>query len=86
MPAEDEAHRQDHQERRKDTADTPGIELDEGKSLLFRLLKMIVEIKNPEMTKKTSTPMKPPGNQLGNAWKPTTGSMASARRPSISGR
>ena len=47
---------------------------------------MILEIKNPEMTKNTSTPMKPPGNQPGNAWKPTTGRMASARRPSISGR
>src|SRR5260370_36337399 len=31
MPAEDEAGGQDHQQCRKDAADTPGIELDEGK-------------------------------------------------------
>jgi hypothetical protein len=38
MPAEDEARRQDHQERRKDAADTPGIELDERKIASFQAL------------------------------------------------
>ncbi len=43
-------------------------------------------IKYPEMTKKISTPMKPPSQPIQPAWKKTTGSTATARRPSISGR
>ncbi len=38
------------------------------------------------MTKKTSTPTKPPRTAWMPAWKATTGSTATARRPSISGR
>ena len=50
-------------------------------------LKMIVEMRNPEMTKKTSTPTKPDLKTLsGKAWKRTTEITAMARSPSISGR
>ena len=42
-------------------------------------------ITKPEMTKKTSTPMKPPGTGR-PAWKPTTSSTARARRPWTSAR
>ena len=49
-------------------------------------LKTIVEMRKPEMTKKTSTPMKPPGSASGNAWKTTTAQTATARRPSMSAR
>src|SRR3954469_25530638 len=42
-------------------------------------------ITNPEITKKTSTPTKPPGTGR-PAWKATTASTASARRPWMSGR
>jgi hypothetical protein len=44
------------------------------------------EIKYPEITKKTSTPINPPGNHAGNAWKATTIKTATARSPSISER
>ena len=43
-------------------------------------------IRKPEITKKTSTPMKPPGRAFGKAWKFITSITAMARRPSISGR
>jgi hypothetical protein len=42
-------------------------------------------IRNPEITKKTSTPMKPPVTPGKPAWKQATESMATALRPSISG-
>jgi hypothetical protein len=45
---------------------------------------MIREIRNPETTKKTSTPAKPPGSQARSAWKATTLTTASARNPLIS--
>ena len=49
--------------------------------------KMIVEMRNPEMTKKMSTPAKPDLKMLsGKAWKRTTERTAMARSPSISGR
>ena len=55
--------------------------------LSFIPLKMMVEIRNPEMTKKTSTPTKPDLKMLsGKAWKRTTEMTAMARSPSISGR
>src|SRR5205807_9440744 len=38
------------------------------------------------MTKKMSTPMKPPLAHAGKAWNPTTDSTATARNPSMSGR
>ena len=38
------------------------------------------------MTKKTSTPVKPPRAAAGKAWKTTTAAIASARSPSMSGR
>ena len=41
---------------------------------------------NPEITKKTSTPTKPPLMKLNFAWKNNTSSTAMALRPSISGR
>jgi len=48
---------------------------------------MMVEIRNPEMTKKTSTPTKPDLKMLsGKAWKRTTEMTAMARSPSMSGR
>jgi hypothetical protein len=47
---------------------------------------MIPEIKKPEITKKTSTPIKPPGRSSGKAWNMTTTNTASALNPSISGR
>ena len=41
--------------------------------LRFIPLKMIVEMRNPDMTKKTSTPTKPDLKMLsGKAWKSTT--------------
>ena len=55
--------------------------------LLFIPLKMMVDIRNPEMTKKTSTPTNPDLKILsGKAWKRTTEMTAMARSPSISGR
>ena len=55
--------------------------------LRFIPLKMIVEMRNPDMTKKTSTPTKPDLKMLsGKAWKSTTEMTAMARSPSISGR
>ena len=55
--------------------------------LSFIPLKMMVEIRNPEMTKKTSTPTKPDLKMLsGKAWKRTTEMTAMARSPSMSGR
>src|SRR5690349_16458367 len=47
---------------------------------------MIVVIRKPEMTKKTSTPVKPPGRRLGKAWNASTEHTATARRPSMSAR
>jgi hypothetical protein len=44
----------------------------------------MVEIKNPDMTKKISTPTNPPGIKDGKAWKPTTVRIAMALSPSIS--
>ena len=43
-------------------------------------------IRNPEMTKKTSTPAKPPENPATPAWLNRTASTASARSPSMSRR
>jgi hypothetical protein len=37
------------------------------KFLLFKLVNIIVEMRYPEITKKMSTPMNPPGNIFGNA-------------------
>ena len=55
--------------------------------LSFIPLKMMVEMRNPEMTKKMSTPTKPDLKTLsGKAWKRTTEMTAMARSPSISGR
>src|SRR6056297_1091907 len=47
---------------------------------------MIVVIRKPEITKKTSTPTKPPAKMSNPAWKKITGSTATARSPSISRR
>lgn len=44
------------------------------------------EIKYPEMTKKISTPKKPPGKMPGNAWNSKTGKTAMARMPVMSDR
>ena len=50
-------------------------------------LKMMVEMRNPEITKNTSTPTKPDLKTLsGKAWKRTTEMTAMARSPSMSGR
>ena len=55
--------------------------------LSFIPLKMMVEMRKPEMTKNTSTPTKPDLKMLsGKAWKRTTEMTAIARKPSISGR
>ena len=55
--------------------------------LSFIPLKMMVEMRNPDITKKTSTPTKPDLKMLsGKAWKRTTEMTAIARSPSISGR
>ena len=55
--------------------------------LSFIPLKMMVEMRKPDITKNTSTPTKPDLNMLsGKAWKSTTEMTAMARRPSISGR
>ena len=45
---------------------------------------MIREMRKPEMTKKMSTPTKPPGSQARSAWKMTTPRTASARNPLMS--
>ena len=53
----------------------------------FIPLKMMVEMRKPDITKNTSTPTKPDLKMLsGKAWKRTTEMTAMARRPSISGR
>src|SRR5208282_1511619 len=44
------------------------------------------EMRKPEMTKKTSTPAKPPGTSARSAWKATTPRTASARSPLMSPR
>jgi len=55
--------------------------------LLFIPLKIMVEIRKPDITKKTSTPTKPDLKMLsGKAWNRTTEMTAMARSPSISGR
>lgn len=55
--------------------------------LSFIPLKMMVEMRKPEMTKNTSTPTKPDLKTLsGKAWKRTTEMTAMARSPSMSGR
>ena len=41
-------------------------------------------MRKPLMTKKTSTPKKPPGKCCGQDWNATTDTMATARRPSMS--
>ena len=43
-------------------------------------------IRKPEMTKNTSTPTKPPVQPGTPAWKANTGTIATARNPSMSGR
>ena len=43
-------------------------------------------MRNPEMTKKTSTPTNPPENPGTPAWKKITANTAIARRPSMSAR
>jgi hypothetical protein len=45
---------------------------------------IILEIKNPDITKNTSTPIKPPGIAWGKAWYIRTTDMAMALNPSIS--
>jgi hypothetical protein len=47
---------------------------------------MICEIKYPDMTKKTSTPMNPPDKVSGKAWYMITKVTAIVLKPSISGR
>ena len=55
--------------------------------LSFIPLKMMVEMRKPDITKNTSTPTKPDLKMLsGNAWKRTTEITAMARSPSMSGR
>ena len=51
-----------------------------------RLLQMMEVIRNPEMTKKISTPTYPPAKAGIPAWKPITDRTAIARNPSMSGR
>jgi hypothetical protein len=46
--------------------------------------KMIVVIRYPLITKKTSTPTNPPEKVLNPAWNKITGKTAIARKPSIS--
>jgi hypothetical protein len=43
-------------------------------------------IRKPEMMKKMSTPVKPPGSAAGKAWNTSTDKTAMARRPSMSAR
>jgi hypothetical protein len=47
---------------------------------------MIPVIRNPEMTKKISTPTKPPKTRGASKWNPITDNTASARNPSMSSR
>src|SRR5690606_3332846 len=47
---------------------------------------MLPVIRKPEITKKTSTPTKPPASNAGSIWKKTTAKTAKARKPSISAR
>ena len=46
---------------------------------------MIPVMRKPEMTKKTSTPIKPPGMTWGNAWYINTEIIATALSPSTYG-
>ncbi len=43
-------------------------------------------MRKPEMTKNTSTPVKPPRRRFGERWKATTDRTATALKPSMSGR
>jgi len=47
---------------------------------------MMPEIKYPEITKNTSTPINPPVSNYGYAWNMTTMDIAIVLNPSISGR
>ena len=54
--------------------------------LSISLVKMIVQMRKPDMTKNTSTPQNDPKTLSGKAWKRTTDMTAMARSPSMSGR
>jgi hypothetical protein len=47
---------------------------------------IIDDIRNPEIIKNTSTPIKPPGIAFGKAWNIKTDIIAMALKPSISDR
>jgi hypothetical protein len=47
---------------------------------------IMLEMRYPEITKKMSTPMNPPGMNEGQAWKRMTIPTAIVLKPSISGR
>ena len=56
------------------------------KASFLACLMMMPEMRYPEMTKKTSTPMKPPVMKSGKPWKMSTMAMAIVLRPSMSAR
>ncbi len=90
---EDEPRRgdRDHdrqQGRRQQPPEASRVEHDSGRCVRFPFHSRTSRpvMRNPEMTKKTSTPMKPPVAAGTPAWNSKTAPMAMARRPSISGR
>ena len=80
-------HGQEHgPERGKNAANAASIETAKLKRPSALALRMMPEIRYPEMTKNTSTPTKPPGSRAERRERSRTTPTARARRPSISGR
>ena len=69
--------------RRARRAQKPASETPERRSISRSRCDVI---RNPEITKKTSTPTKPPGSTDGHTWHTTTMATATARSAWISGR
>jgi hypothetical protein len=58
---------QAYSKRREDAPDTPSIEGRERETALGHFSESIFEMRSPEITKKTSTPTKPPVTTFGKA-------------------
>jgi len=85
-PAKNVATHHDKEQGWKNSPYSPCIKVCTTEFIFCKSLRIIEHIKNPEITKKISTPINPAGNKLGNAWKVTTNRIAIALKPSMSGR
>ena len=66
-PPEYERAQQYQNQRREDPYYPAAVEIEQTEIIFSSPARRIVEIRYPEMTKKMSTPTKPPRNQFGNA-------------------